>query len=390
MKVLVLSRYFYPEGSGKEFATYLHLKSLAYKGFDVVVLTFTEAREFRSEIHDYIRIYRFPIPRLSKAKIFEVHHMLFNNYYEKYIQNADAIYIVDRFELLPFVKRFRKPVVVHLHDYYPFCPNGTLFNMIHKRVCNIITKRSCVECVKYGTASRALLRIALSSRYKHFITRYTDAVLFVSKTHRELILSLYPKLKYINNEVVYNPLPNLSYVPLEGDDLGYVGGLSIVKGIHILLKAWTRIHRLFTTVRLRMTKCSSLSTTITSKLNIVTYGKLLGKDYEDFFRSIRGVIVPSIWPEPGPYASVEACLRGRVAIVSNIGGIPEYVGGLPGVYLITPGDVDELVKTLERVLFMTRGEVEELGLKNREIILRKFSNENITNRLVKLFEFVNS
>jgi glycosyltransferase involved in cell wall biosynthesis len=124
------------------------------------------------------------------------------------------------------------------------------------------------------------------------------------------------------------------------------------------------------------------------KLNIIPYGNLRGHIYDEVYKKIKVVVVPSLSPDTAPYVPIEACLRGRIVIASKIGGIPEYVGDLPGVKLVPPNDIDALADALEWALSLNRNEAVELGLKNRAEILRKFDARKITQFLIRIFEEV--
>lgn len=57
------------------------------------------------------------------------------------------------------------------------------------------------------------------------------------------------------------------------------------------------------------------------------------------------VVVPSRWPDPCPLTVLEGMACGAAVVASDIGGIPEIMGGAGT--LVAPGDPDELAAALE-------------------------------------------
>jgi len=221
------------------------------------------------------------------------------------------------------------------------------------------------------------------------LLRYADALVFVSRRQRQLFLE---HLEYMlgfapKSFAIYNPVPEVDYSAPMGVDVGYFGGISPLKGYHVLFKAWTRVYERCKDVKLYATKMGVLAgSKALEKAGIVAYGRLLLNRLESVWRSISTVVVPSIWEEPAPYVVVEALLRGRLLIASRVGGIPEIAGNAPGVKFVEPGDVDGLADALNRALSMDRNEATELGLKNREHALKKFNSEHSAKELVRVFE----
>ena len=86
------------------------------------------------------------------------------------------------------------------------------------------------------------------------------------------------------------------------------------------------------------------------------------------------VVIPSISPEPLPYVTYEALLRGRLIIASRIGGIPEQTRDYEGCFLFHPGDYRELSDLIEKVASIEREEAIEIGLRNRRLFLSRDHN----------------
>jgi glycosyltransferase involved in cell wall biosynthesis len=274
-----------------------------------------------------------------------------------------------------------------------------MYNFHYNTVCGD-GRRDCAKCIwKYENQRRnfseALLSTMLNATAGRFFLEtlsMADAVIFVSEVQRRLFLKAASKrglhISPKKTQVIYNPLPDIKPVEIEGDDVGFLGGFDPIKGFKTLYLAWAKIFPKHQSNKLHVAKAYKLPFDF-ENMNIVTYGHLKPPiEILKVIRKVRVLTVPSLSPELAPYSALEACLYGRLLIASEIGGIPEMVGGLPGVKLIPPGDKDHLSDALDWALFMSRNEAIELGLKNREGILRKFDNHKSVNELIKVFERV--
>lgn len=396
MNLLIVSEAFFPEGRGGELATYLYAKLLNNSGVDVRVITASTSSITKGKI-DGLIIYKIPTRKLTKYSIMSKIPILFKGYSKRLFEWSDIIYMTGWFPAIPFIKhKFRKSVVVHLHSSFPACPIGTAYDLTRYSLCtlNKLFPR-CIICIKsyerfnakgvLETMFSSILNSIIGLGYINFL-KYADAVIFVSKFQRELVLK---RLQTTANRffVIYNPLPKLPYIPVKGDDFGYFGGTNPLKGFRVLIHAWSKVCSKYNS-KLHISLAEKLlkHKVTFEKMKINLYGKLSGHIYDEVYKNIKAVLVPSVAPEALPYVVSEACLRGRVVIASRVGGIPEQVKGLKGIRLVEPGNVNELAEMIEEVLMMDKKEAVELGMKNREDILRKFDNSKIVNCLIYVFE----
>jgi len=75
-------------------------------------------------------------------------------------------------------------------------------------------------------------------------------------------------------------------------------------------------------------------------------GVLRGESLADAVRESLAVVVPSVWDEAFGIAAAEAIACGRVALVSDAGGLPEVVEGLDTA--VPPGDTEAWARALRR------------------------------------------
>lgn len=388
MNILVITDTLWPYGSGGELATYLYVKYLSQidnLNVKILLRNYGNNKEWEPLSINVMQM-------IGKGK-----HVIINPFwykkFKKFINWSDVVYMTDYFNLIPIIKKHKKPIVVHLHSYYPLCPIGPLYNFYYNSICtSSYYRKKCQKCIlKYENTKRrkhqalasTVINYVVGRNYIYYL-KYADAIVFVSEVQRTMFLKNLFWDNIPKTYVIYNPLPPYTYIPILGNDIGYFGGTDLIKGYHILLKAWLRMFiRNNIENKLHMTMAKNISKLYLKK-GVITYGKLKGKLLEDIYRKIRGVIVPSIVPESSSYIVAESALRGRVIIASKIGGIPE-LWNLPGVRFITPGDIDELEEALTWILSLDMHDVIELGIQNRETVLQRYNNIRSIKQIIKIF-----
>jgi len=98
----------------------------------------------------------------------------------------------------------------------------------------------------------------------------------------------------------------------------------------------------------------------------------------------RGVVVPSVWPEPAGMVAIEAAVHGRATIASSVGGLPEIVvDGLTGL-LVPPGDPPALARALDR-LSENGDEAAAMGAAARARGVLEYSVESHVDRLFDIY-----
>jgi len=396
-----LSELFYPHGGGAELSTRLYADLLSKANFNVVVLTNRFSGEPEVSKKGNLTIYRLPLFRRNgsvKYSILKRFDVLFSSFVKKMMKWADWVY-VPRFwySAIPLAKAYRKPVITHLHDYIPVCPLSNLYDVSKDAVCNQNSLLCPPKCIyAYGRKNGAgfgetLSSIALNStigRYFGKLVELSDAVICVSKVQKDILIKNEPSL-FDKTYVIYNPLPELSCIEMEGDDFGYFGGPNYLKGFCTLCQSMIKIKRSNPKLKIHATrfpKSKEQPTKSLNKLGFVLHGKLDKDEYEKLYKQVRSVIVPSIWHEPWPYVVVEAIVRGRFVIASRIGGIPEQVEECKSAILCEPKNPKQLTEAIDFVKSLNRENITELGLKSRENFLRRFDNETTIKSFIGICE----
>jgi glycosyltransferase involved in cell wall biosynthesis len=399
MNVLILSEMFYPHGSGGELATFLYSQLLNEAGNKIVVVTNRFQGEPESSKNRGLQIYRLPLFVAGEGKYSTLGRfdILFSSYFKKLLKWADVVYIPKYwYSAIIMAKIYHKPVVVHSHGLLPICPLSIAYDVSRKKICSN-KMPFCLSCIyNYERASgRRLLQSFASSILNDTVgscfsqaIKLSNAIIVVSESQRNLLIKNVPALRE-KIHTIYNPLPNLPYTKINDDDFGYFGGPKIQKGFHVLCQALAcyreRVNS--TSVKVHSTCFNTANAEYVKQLElrgIIAYGKVDEISYGNIYRKIRAVIIPSVWPEVYGYVASEAFIRGRLVIASSIGGLPEVTAGCPGALLFRPGDYRELSDQLDIVKGLSRERAVDLGARNREVILKKYSNKIIIEQFMDL------
>lgn len=400
MNILFFSELFYPHGGGAEFATYLYATHLSKFGFNVTVITNQFGDEPATFLNRNLHIYRLPLftsKTPNKYSTFFRPDVIFLNFIKKLILKSDIVY-VPRFwySVIPLAKLFKKPVVVHLHDYIPVCPLSNLYNFNVREICERGINSCSSKCIYAWEKMRGrnfsetiyslFFNSTIGKLWGQFI-KFCDAIVCVSNAQAKFIKVnaplLYPKI-----QVIYNPLPKISHVKIGDSDFAYFGGPNYLKGFHVLYEAVRSFNYAKNKkINVHITNFSSTSACFINKLvkfGFVPYGKLNFKKSEELYRKLKCVVVPSICPETFSYVTIEALLRGRLVIASNIGAIPEVTAGCKGVFLFPPSNVCQLIEKMNYVANVEKDELIDLSLRNRAILAKKFDSRNIAKAFTTL------
>jgi glycosyltransferase involved in cell wall biosynthesis len=345
-------------------------------------------------------VYRLPLfGKVANVKysILKRVDILLSVFMRKLLRWADVVYVPRFwFSAIPVAKAYGKPVITHLHDYIPICPLAVRYNFVEAKVCT--KEGACsMRCIyeyeiRRRKATRAVASSFLNLTVWPFLRRFvefSDVVICVSKAQRDLLIKYEPSLK-VKTKVIYNPLPQLSPIEIVGDDFGYFGGSSILKGYHVLLRT-LHYKRLQGKERIKVhgTKFSNMARqniNMLSNLGLTVYGKVNAKKLDRIYQKIKAVIVPSIWNEPLPYVVTESILRGRLIIASCVGGIPEQLEDCKGAFMFNINDYIGLSECIDYVNNIDRECAIDLGLQNRYSLLTRFDNNKIMNSVEQIFE----
>jgi glycosyltransferase involved in cell wall biosynthesis len=111
-------------------------------------------------------------------------------------------------------------------------------------------------------------------------------------------------------------------------------------------------------------------------------GFLTGPALMQAFEKVRVVVMPSVWEETAGLAAIEQMMRGKLVIVSDIGGLGEIVGdaGLK----FRPGDAQGLAQVMYSVLEQP-ALIDTFGPKARNRALRLFKRQRMVEEHARIY-----
>ncbi|MGC9107626.1 MAG: glycosyltransferase family 4 protein [Infirmifilum sp.] len=397
-KLLVFSELFWPEGSGAELATYLIVKDILSKYFDVIVVSGTGRPDpgvLGNCRYIYWGLLRGGYKPLEWAEILaNVGHV------RRLIEGVDVVYIPSH-TLLPLavIAKRLKPdmrVAIHLHDYQPLTYTSVVLSDREPDLAtDIIVERWEHESIARAMATGLL---GFLNKVNMLALRVADMVICVSRRQCELILERMPWLKP-KTYVVHNPPPPIQVIekrPNKTPTFLYGGGFSVIKGVYVIAKALKYLERRRETWRARLLitfgrvgkrrrLIEALRRLNTTKVEIL--GRIPYQEVLKLHREVWTLLFPSIYEEPLPYAVLESALLGTIPIASRTGGIPEILEGTPvEKYMFTPGDAGELAGKIEDISSLSPEELLDVGSRLRELTIKKFNVGKVEARLLKVFE----
>lgn len=393
MKILVLSELYYPHGGGAEVATWLYSNLLSERGHEVTVLTnkFSKEPIFES-IGKRIRIYRLPLfmklgNRYDTLLNFGV---LTSSFVKKLIHESDIVYIPGMwFSAIPISKLYKRPVIVHMHNYSIACPTSLMYDFANNKIGVCADKSFYMhEILERNRSKRSIITSCFMNEFvgKHHnnLGKLADAIIFVSQAQKDLVLSNAPHIKG-KSYFVKNPIPPISLAETKRKGIGYFGGKDFVKGFHVLMTALRQVKRPNgAEAFLAMTvPTKPLSLTFSNNLKVNLLPRL---HPSSVMQQISVVAFPSLCPEPSPYALIESMLYGKLVVASRVGGIPEIADSAVGATLLEPNNVVQLAESLDSYLSLSLANIYELGLKNRVEMLKKFDNQQSVSKLIQILE----
>jgi glycosyltransferase involved in cell wall biosynthesis len=326
-----------------------------------------------------VEVYKLPCRKVGNLPV-----MNLNNVAQKFVEWADIVWIAtSEFALAPKIKALKKvPVVAHLHSYEFLCPLMWL-SYGFKEVCDDNCSLSkIVSCKLRAYLEMASLDIIPSIhkvidpsihlvkdpleyvRWRQLIGGVLDSIdgyIAVSNALWSIHIDHVPELAEKPSAVIYNPVTEpLKYIrpdPEEpySDYILYASGPNLHKGPHLLLKAWSEVHKELRGMKLYMVGCkNSWIEKLASKMglsDIVFMERLpLTTNYYYLMYKAKAVVMPSIAPESFGRIPVEANRLGVPAIVSSSGGLPEVIeDGVTG-YIFKSSDFSELSERIIRLL----------------------------------------
>ncbi|NCN22333.1 glycosyltransferase family 4 protein [Candidatus Falkowbacteria bacterium] len=405
MKILQVNKFHYPRGGADKYYLDLSL-SLEKAGHEVANFSMHHPKNLKSPWSKYwlTRVsFNENLGFFAKLKIIGrvIYSLEAKRKFKKLVKDfkPDIIHLHNIYHhispsILSVARRFKIPVVMHLHDYKLICPNHTLF--VGGKNCDSCRGHKYFNCVKKRCLKNsffASLLVALEMYIHHRVLKIyqKNIALFIApsehmkKTCLDFGWDKIAKDKFV---VVYN-----SYSPeliltqgdlnadFQEDYLLYFGRLGAEKGIDTLLNALPATGETLKIVgsgeedtKLKL-KVESL------KLRVEFLGYKSGEELRLLITKAKAIVMPSIWQENMPLSLLEAMSLGKTVIASRIGGFPEIIeDGLSG-FLFEPGNFRDLASKINA---LKNYNLNLIGLKAKDRV-KDLSPDNNLKEIIKVY-----
>ena len=165
----------------------------------------------------------------------------------------------------------------------------------------------------------------------------------------------------------------------------YFGRLSAEKGLDVLIDAAARANVALVLVGDGPKRAELEARAAASGANIAFAGHLKGAALWSHVEAADCVVLPSVWYEIAPKSILEAQIRGKPAIVSAIGGLPEMVeDGVTG-RLVKPGDVASLAAAMGAMMAATPEALAAMGARAKDAAARRFTRQAYYESMLALY-----
>ena len=228
------------------------------------------------------------------------------------------------------------PHVHTVHDYWLLCQRTSM-----ARRDGILCEQRCRSCQVFSTVRAQTARAG-----------FPDVIIAPSKAIADAHAGFAPAqglTRVVRHPVEAHPGRPIDRTTTPGAPVtfGFLGQLTVPKGIPTLLDAFTRLEQ--GSVRLLVAGRGALEDLVlASAAPVESLGWVDATQREAFFARIDCLVVPSAWHDPAPLVINEAKARDVPVIGTTMGGIPELVPRRCQALLVPAGDRDALADALRR------------------------------------------
>lgn len=334
-------------------------------GIDYIGIAWTPWERFFHGLKEKIT-WRNPLRYL--AKIQNVYS--YGTRVARAVARFDVVYLHNEPNILLFLKR--RPgqrIVLHMHNDHL---SIRLFRPLYRRA---LARADQVLCVSDYIRRQAVAQFPeYAARFK-VLFNATDPALFQP----------YPDARErLRGVVGFDPA---------GRYLLYVGRLTPVKGVHVLIAAFRDVHRRHPETRLIVAGSSffggAARTAYERELEalaapvgeaIVFTGFLPHEQLRYLYAAVDALVVPSVWQEPQGLVALEAMASGTLVISSAVGGIPELLQDRVNGLLVPPSDPAALAAAMCAALDDPQAS-RHMALAGRETVARAHTWERLAAEL---------
>ena len=296
--------------------------------------------------------------------------------------NPDIIHVHNFFPIASpsiffIARKYNVPVVFSLHNYRLICPSAMLYHR------NKIYERSIHSLFPVAAILRRVYRNSMLQTAAVTCTMSIHNLLgtWKNKVDRFIVMTDFARKMFINSALRISP-EQLAVIQNFSEDFGtgnseredfflYVGRLSEEKGIDCLLETAQKAGFNLTIIGDGPMRDKVMSY---AKANpAISYRGFQPKEVIiDYLKRCKALLLCSIWYEGLPFTIMEAFSTGTPVIASRLGAMEESIEDGYNGLLFTPGDTNDLERTIRR--FEHSSELQkEISLQTRKTYEEKYT-----------------
>lgn len=225
-----------------------------------------------------------------------------------------------------------------------------------------------------------------------------DAATAVNRALLEDATALFPSIQP-KGKVIVNGVGDQWFQPLNNSSNGkrylfFAGRLAHVKGVDLLLKAWSNVHSCFPGTELWLAGDGDDRESLmklAAELQVLDSVRFLGRknqlELAGLYRDAEAVVLPSR-REGLPLSLLEAGAAGAICIGSRTPGIPEIIqDGITG-YLTDIESVSDLESGIKKALSLSPAARSQMKQAAQDAVRDRYSEQRMVKNYLQLFESV--
>jgi len=274
----------------------------------------------------------------------------------------DVVYVHNEPNFFLLMKKWPgQRFILHMHNDHL---SSKLFRALYRKV---LAKTDQVICVSEFIKRRAIQAFPEFEHKFSVILNATDPALFKPLLEQE------------------EAAPELSFLKAGAKHVLYVGRLTEVKGVDVLIKAFGELYQRDASLRLIITGTSFFADAEQTpyvhhlselaqpfKDGIIFTGFLPHKDLKYLYASVDLLVFPSVWDEPFGLVILESMAAGTCVVASNVGAVPEIIEHQHNGILIEANNPHVMALAIEELLDSPEKR-HIISARARDIVSQRFS-----------------
>jgi glycosyltransferase involved in cell wall biosynthesis len=400
MKILLPVHHFLPRyTAGAELYTYRLARWLSSHGHQPEVVCVESIEKGRTDALDVVQdqVDDIPVWRLSmdlmnapQRRLWTFDNPLFGQWFDQHLARwqPDLVHFQAGYLIgvapMRAVAQAGIPALLTLHDYWYLCPRHTLLRG-DGSLCEAIPEdpAECTWCYEYlWEARHQRVNKATGGLYHAVMLRaMPKASRELMETRRKVMAEalrvprfvLAPS-EYMGRRAAPWVAPDRLRVQRTGIELGhfsgieqkpvddsfrvgYIGQITEIKGVHLLMDAFQRLHSRGKTIELHVhggladnAFVRSLRQRAEADKRIELHGRFENARVGSILGALDVLVVPSLWYENMPLSILESYAAGTPVVTTETGGMAEPIQHDVNGLHFKLGDAGDLARQLQRLI----------------------------------------